>query len=270
MKRTIQWVLALGVLGLGGCSSVPTFDERVRPIEPICSDEGSPGPCPGGQLCLSGRCFEGCVSDTECASRESCEDGICVGTGRGIDGGMFDANTPVMPCDGTCGVAEVCDIRTDQCVSCFDERQCSGDEPVCDYARGQCVAAQGGEACRPCNESADCTEGRSCVLRTDFTERVCLMPCSVVDDTCPSGFICNTADEICEPPLGGCTQLRRALDATSCVTDVDCVARRETAEPGTCNGPVEMRTCRAACQTEAGCPGGWTCDGMYCQPPVTM
>lgn len=265
MKRTIPWVLALSVLSLGGCSSVPSFDERVRPLEPACSDEGSPGPCSDGQLCLSGRCFEPCTDDSECSSRETCEDGICVDSGRGIDAGMFDAGTPAMPCDGACGDDDVCDIRTDACVTCFDASQCTTDEaPICDYARGECVAITAGEACQVCNVTDDCATGFSCELRGDFTERVCLETCIAVDD-CPSGYVCNTGDGVCEPPLGGCTQLRRSLDRITCMDDVDCVARNETAEDGTCSS-TDPSSCRAACLEDIGCPGDWTCDGEYCQP----
>lgn len=266
MKRTIPWVLALAATSVAGCSSVPTFDERVRPLEPICSDEGSPGPCPGEQLCLSGRCFEACTGDAECAARETCEDGVCVGSGRGIDGGMFDAGIPSEPCEGLCVEPEVCDVRTNQCVSCFDGTQCPTIElPICDYAQGACIAAHGGEACRPCNDSADCADGSTCMLRPDFTERVCLTPCANADD-CGPGFICNTADGVCEPPLGGCTQLRRSLDRITCETDQACVARQESAESGTCSAA----TCLAACLESVGCPEGWSCDGTHCQPAAIM
>lgn len=267
MKRMILWVLGvLALFILAGCSSIPSFDERIRPLEPICSEDGSPGPCPGGQLCLNGRCFEACLDASECAARESCIDGVCVDSGEGIDGGMFDAGTPVMACNGACDDMEVCDIRTDDCVSCFDGRQCSGETPICDYSRGECIPAHAGDACRPCNESDDCLEGTTCVLRTAFNERVCMAPCA--GGVCPTGFTCNTMDDVCEPALGGCTQLRRSLDMDSCATDVECVARRKTAEPGACN-ELTM-TCRAACDPTFGCPEGWMCDGMNCLPPPAM
>ena len=262
MKCTIPWVLALSVLSLSGCSSAPSFDQRVLPVQPVCSDEGEPGPCPGSQVCLSGRCFEACANDGDCAARERCESGVCVGTGGGggIDGGRFDAGTPSIPCDDACGDGEVCDVRTDDCVSCVDAIHCSGETPLCDYARGECIAANAGAACQSCNDSADCAGGADCVLRGAYTERVCLLPCA--DGACASGFSC--VDGLCQPPFGGCTQLRRSLDRLMCESDVQCVARGGTAESGTCSSLT--MTCLAACQVETGCPDGWTCDGMYCQP----
>jgi hypothetical protein len=123
-----------------------------------------------------------------------------------------------------------------------------------------------GEACRPCSDDAECAGEAACVLRTDFTERVCLLPCAASED-CLTGFICDPLDGVCVPPLGGCTQLRRSLDRLTCMEDAECVARGETAEPMTCG---LSETCLAACDIDTGCPGGWRCDGVYCQPIAEM
>ncbi len=267
ITRSLPSLRIAALFVLAACSSLPTFEERNIVDPPECSVADREGPsCPAGQLCQAGRCFDQCAEDTDCSALERCDTtGICVSNGTSPMTGVFDAGIETDPCGDTCGAeGKICDFRTGQCVDCVEGTDCESITPICDYAQGRCIAPPPiFEFCHPCNNDDNCGMGARCALRIESTERVCLPEC---DDMgmCPAGLRCDDETNLCEPPLGTCTQLRRGIDELACVTNADCVPRMEPFEPGTCT--LDSMVCRAACISEVGCPAGWMCGGTgYCE-----
>ena len=237
------------------CTNLPTFEALDAGTGPECSDDGTPGPCEGDQLCLDGRCFAPCASNDECSTRDRCLGGVCVEVAESTDGGVpFDAGTMLDPCGDTCVEPEICDFRTGSCVECTDS--CDGELLVCDYARGQCVTAGTPAQCSPCDDNTDCGPGFSCVLRDAYTERVCLLSCP--DDSCPNGYTCEDAHCV---PLGSCTQAYRALVGATCTVASECVPRRRMPSPDACD--VAAMRCTFPCVPDGFCPDNTMCPANH-------
>lgn len=244
----------LALAGLACGSDAPSFDPPETDLGIECDEETT---CGRGQVCLSGRCYEACESDAQCAPSETCSsDGVCVSGGTRTDGGS--AMTDGGPCaERGCMDGQVCHGPTGLCVQCNVADDCAAAAPICDLARGRCVAFQAGLVCAPCNQNADCPgAGEVCTERLGATERVCLAPCDIMTP-CPGGFQCRSGS--CEPNLGSCTQLRLGVARTRCAMDTDCVPLGASAAPGTCDARTSQ--CLYVCSEGFSCPSGFVCDG---------
>jgi len=277
--------LALSLLSACG-SDPPTFPDVVYDSELECSD-GEPvdggsgqdlGPCPAGQVCLQGRCYDECSGAAECAATEMCMDGRCIPrTMPRPDGGPMDTGPP-NPCDGVmCEGGEMCHPTGGVCVECLG-MTCAAGAPICDLASGTCTSFRP-RFCSPCNVDGDCMDTMGgmnfgdCVMRDGDYERVCAPTC--MDTTeCAPGLDCGS-DGRCVPRVGSCTGFLAAVDMKSCMVDADCVPLGSTAAAGQCAGvmpPVMdggMPTpgvCRQPCGIPSDCPTGTMCIGGFCVP----
>jgi hypothetical protein len=259
-ERRFLFVSAVVLVAIGCGPDTPEFNPL--PVDGgrecgAAGDGGEAASCGDGQICLAGRCYDGCESDQQCSGAETCEDGVCTtGTGPRPDAGV-DMGTDAGPCTGVmCEDPEVCHPNSGVCVQCIEGGSCGAAAPICDFAYGSCVAFRSGILCAPCNIDADCPNaGETCVDRG--TEQVCLAACDA-ENPCPGGLRCDGGVGHCVPNLGTCTQLRNAIDRTACTADIDCVPLGSAAAPGTCD-PTAME-CLAACSEGFSCPGGFACD----------
>jgi hypothetical protein len=294
--------LAVVVLGLAGCGEdLPRFSElprdagiqcRVtsgardagRPMDAGRTDGGGgdeddagtttmedPGediPCPSGQVCLAGRCFEECDDDDDCARGESCNsDGACVSrTGPRPDGGdVEDAGGDAGPCAARApdsgmectAPTPYCEPLTGTCIACLTRDDCGGGTPICEVAYGACRAFTMSRVCGPCNNDADCSGLGTCVSRTSPNERVCMAAC--MDGMCPMGFRCMMGT--CAP-VGSCTGFVAGQDGRSCLRDAECVPLGATPAMGQCTSTdgTTPGTCRIPCGLGTDCPSG-SCGG---------
>jgi hypothetical protein len=168
------------------------------------------------------------------------------------------------PCaEVICEGMQVCHGPSGTCVDCVSGDDCGAAAPICDQAFGTCVIFQAGLTCAPCNTDLDCPNAGEVCSDFKAAERVCLAPCT--DGACPDAFVCNEDTSLCEPALGTCTQLRKAIQRAPCAADTDCVPLGAAAAPGTCN--TTSMQCQAACDVGFACPTGFTCvgDPGFCQ-----
>lgn len=223
--------------------------------------------CDPGQVCLRGRCYDGCTSDATCLGGEMCTGGVCVErTTPRFDAGMPDTG-PINRCTGVmCMGAQVCHPATGTCVECTDATQCSAAVPICELAAGTCRAFSAG-LCAPCNNTPDCrglpetgSDGECRTLETPALERVCVVSCPD-GVTCPAGMRC--ADAVCVPIVGSCTNWRAAATARACTTDTECEALGTIPSTGVCMGMV----CQSPCGVSMDCPTARpTCTAGFCTP----
>lgn len=272
-----MWIAALlsAPWAIAGCeNTVPSFP-GVGDAGVECSAEQ---PCDDDDVCLGGRCYRPCTAT--CGPSEVCTAGVCT---RGtppdagpVDAGpgSLDAYSPPDPCDSvTCeGATPAC--RAGVCVECDDATDCGGGTPICDIARGRCVAFAPA-LCAPCNTSLDCRDGDTvfgdCTLRGgagEASENVCLLAC-VEGVDCPAGYRCD--DRRCVPGSGAsCTQMIAGLVGRVCDDDAACAPLGATPDTGLFVGSCQDRTCLIPCGTGADCPASKTnCDvaiGGFCQP----
>ncbi len=272
---------ALPLLLIVACGDVPTFPDPERDSGPAtcgeAEDGGEVGMCPMGQVCIGGSCYAPCEDDDECASSQVCEEGVCV------EGDKPDAGPPTPDAGTDSGPGDLCaDVScadtpatpvchpSGECVVCTTVTDCGPAERICDLAYGTCGAFMAGRTCAPCSDTSDCEGTTVCTERSSQRERVCLAPCA--DGTCPRGFSCR--DDLCEPVIGTCTTIRGMLENLECLEDIDCAPLGTTTRDNTCQGEDAMLgtpgRCRSPCGDDAQCPPTYTCDGMFCQPPVAM
>ncbi len=244
---------AVALLVVGGCENgVPTFPDLTDAGVECGEDRACPNE---SDVCLEGRCYRPCTS--VCGPLEVCMGGVCR-RGTPLDAGPSDGGRPDaydrcrdLDCPSAC--------RAGVCVQCVESSQCGGGTPICDVARGRCVA-YAPSACAACNTDLDCQAGDtvygSCVSRGaaagEPEERVCLATCGEGDGRCDDGFRCD--GRYCVPAADvSCTQLRALLEARACDADVDCAPIGATPETGLVPGSCQGGTCHLPCADSADC-----------------
>lgn len=276
---TLALTCSASLLAIAGCeSSVPTFPPVGFDAGLECGefDGGDLGSCGSGEVCLQGRCYAECSASRPCGPREECSgEGVCVP--RTSDaGGPVDSGPPD-PCDTVTCMDPTPFCRNAVCLGCESRDQCGvgGSPPICDLARGTCVAFRP-ELCAPCNVDADCNgdpppdPALRCLTRGagEPAERVCVPPCAA-GGACPMGLECDTGTMLCVPKFNfSCTGLRAALDGQACATDDGCAPLGATVFDGlftgSCfDGGSGTPTCHVPCGTDGDCPTG-SCNGSYC------
>ncbi len=208
-------------------------------------------------LCLA--CSKGfgdrpCATDGDCPSPQKCTSGLCASSG-------FCIGSPACNLDANCAPGQHC--ANGCCVpgesgTCARDADCSSHPatPVCDAARGLCVA---------CLVSRDCGPGKLC------TNDVCeaLPGCASNRDCLPPTPVCDLQHHACVQCLDStdCTNLSASICNAShqcvaaCAADVDC------AKP-TPRCLVSSGSC-VACLSSADCASPLVCDPVQhvCQQP---
>ena len=263
-RVAVRLCLALACAATTGCGDdIPTFDPLAVNTDLECGRIGedmSEVSCGAGEVCVGGRCYDECSSNSACISPETCVDGVCsLGTASRRDAG---ADGDVVLCDGQpCGPGERCG-PDGTCVECLSSDDCVTG--VCNTAIGQC-ATPSGDVCSPCTSDAECGSGTSCV---DLgAEMVCLEPC--VASVCDQPFACFRfmIDEVTETVqacvLAGapCALYRKVVEEVSCDGDASCLPMGAS-EPSMVCGPNGM--CRLPCQIAADCFDGQDCINGFC------
>ncbi|MCA1827919.1 MAG: hypothetical protein LC689_13410 [Myxococcales bacterium] len=185
-----------------------------------------------------------CSDDSECPSPQKCVAGRCAGSG-------FCIGSAACSEDAACGGGQHC--ANGCCVpgesgSCSRDADCSAHPktPVCDVAKGACVA---------CLLARDCGPGKTC------TGEVCvaLPGCSSSRDCLAPTPVCDLQQHACVECLdsGDCPSLEKpGCDAShhcvaACGADGDCANPTPHCNPqGAC----------VACLQNTDCPAGYVCD----------
>lgn len=253
-----------------GCSSVPTFPQPPHDAGTHCSATEA---CPSGQTCLQGICYASCDMTHPCSAREMCQSGACVARSGDAgtpprDGGSDAGPCPMLACASP---TPVCRADIAACTQCDanNHDECGVTTgPVCDVGRGSCTTGTP-TICAPCNVTADCPTGLSCVHRStpNAEERVCLPGC-LTSACADQGFAC--ASGVCTPFAASCTAYRAAVTHQACTSDTDCPQLGATIDNGLITGMCfddgrGSMTCHAACGLSTDCPMGQTCMGHFCQ-----
>ncbi len=142
------------------------------------------------------------------------------------------------------GLEQLHQLDPAACPTCVADGECDATTPVCDAAKGQCVA---------CANDSHCP-GRACLQDKNVcvdcvTSAHCKTPGQLVCD--PSGNTCKagcTSDAMCAAPTPRCD-----LGSNQCVP---CLG------PGDCNGP-EGKTCMPFA-FQCGCITGLECASFSC------
>jgi hypothetical protein len=205
--------------------------------------------CNVGETCQSGVCTGG--ADPDCSGAgDQCNDASCdvAGTegncdiwipvldGTGCDDGLFCTATDTCQsgiCTGTgdpCAVDEFCNELTDACDSCQDNLDCD-DGSICTID----VCNAGACEYTATNEGMACNDGDACLLGETCQAGVCTG--GTAPDCSASGDQCNTAS--CDPVglEGNCDTITPVTDGTSC-DDGDVCIVGETCQSGVCTGGV--------------------------------
>lgn len=254
-----------------------------------CGDDSTPPPPP----------LDTGVRDSSRPGRDSAIDPVDSGadapmrrdTGAPLDVG-FDSNVELMdaatdedPCrdyiepgcadcaPGTVCADDVCGGRA--CIPgrpCLTADDCGGSACIGsdgDIVRGTCAMA----SLTDCTTLLDCPVGYLCEEGACVNRR---LPCFIVADRCPRGYICSFAGEtqICMPSMNRCTADSQCEDGFTCV-DVDgdgtnecvgagfCTTNDDCRDDGRCT--VEPDTSTSECAVDGACGGGAGCiEGRSC------
>ncbi len=239
-RRQLQWVAALlGVwvlVALAGCFDFSgqaenevrfnfTGRDNEQPIQ--CLEDAH---CGVRSICVRNVCVDGCRSDGDCPSGESC------------------AGEPA---------------RCQSNLECRTDNDCAGEFPVCHPALSLCVRCLGSSDCpedEVCIVEPECFFGDRRCTRRDYGCGICARDSDCVTGICDEEagrcVSCQAdtdclATEVCDADLGACTQ---------CVTAADCLPPDRACLRGPTGGQCVL------CATDADCGEG-TCnrDTLSCQ-----
>jgi hypothetical protein len=269
----------LGALGAGCAPAVPTFPPLPRDAGIECDEMTE---CPSGQNCLQGVCYAACDATHACGPLEVCTAGVCVsrvgdaGPPRdaSIDAPRDAPNDAFDPCVAAGCVDPTPICRGGLCVECNVATDCGPAAPICDVARGVCVAFAP-DFCAPCNSDSGCRIAGgmsfgSCVPRVapEPTEQVCLPACDGATP-CPSGFRCDDARMLCVPTTESCTGYHSGVTSRVCTTDADCPQIGATVDDGlitgACSDDGAGSICHYACGLPTDCPSPFSCTAGFCR-----
>ena len=177
--------------------------------------------CSDGNVCTSDSCTAGvgcqsvpvadgtaCDDGLFCTQTDSCQSGVCTGSGDPCSSGVQCSNVCVEEDDScTAPAGSPCDLDADLCTLdlCDGSGNCDFIQDVTCTAPDQC---EGGAACNPltgnCDPFADPASGTACDDGADCTsDDACDGQGSCVgSDTCPVGTMCNIAENSCGAPTG--------------------------------------------------------------------
>jgi Cys-rich repeat protein len=135
------------------------------------------------------------------------------------------------------------------CVACLKDGDCASGM-VCQA--NQCVGRP--HSCTTCDSDAQCGSANSCLALEDDEHPVCIRPCGT-GGACLSGFECVEGACLPASSLGGSCVAYRVF-GMSCSRDGDCWALP--------SGVCVNQQCTLACNSNADCPGAYTCVRKYC------
>lgn len=259
----------LTFLGIGAATTIDVSAERCRRA---------------GQKC--GKSSEPRGNRTKCCLGSQCRNGLCV-CPRGLTACAGECvNTLNDP--GNCGAcATACPVETPvcyrgNCVACADDRQCSGDTPICNPDTGRCVMCAsnddcGGDTpfcnrkintCVECRGNGDCPTGEACVSgRCGCTDACENAPCSLQCGSCgycDDGYVCLNGKcgyPACNPdtcPNGCC-------DGYTCIPYADQDDTRCGSGGRGCNACADTATCvNGTCVDPTPPPPPSSCDRNTC------
>lgn len=232
---------------------------------------GCSAPIAGGDAGMDarvacGRESEACCAGGACAATLRC-DRMGTMTCVRVDAGEGDGGDPCLSA-GCTAPTPYCIAGT--CVACESASDCSGATPVCDEARGVCVARDA-NPCSPCNVDADCMGLGVCTRRISatFSERVCLPAPEGTPPVCPPGLTTIDAPAgTCIPfPVLSCTHFALSRATAACVTGADCVPLGAVRELDWYDSFCFMDQCFLPCSNEGSCPENLpTCTSFGCTP----
>ncbi|MBN1210567.1 MAG: outer membrane exchange protein TraA [Myxococcaceae bacterium] len=194
--------------------------------------------------------------------------------------------------DTQCG-GRRCDLTTNTCTGCLEDRACPNGQ-VCDKTNYTCVECNRDEDCPPdevcapeikqcreCNEDAECERGKSC------QEHQCIT-CTTNDscagnscNCCPAGTQCSAPTPGASPSCVECTTDSQCADGKKCDAlngrCVDAIAECNTSDrcgsqcvkcPGDRPFCLDGQVC-VACRNDLECASGQFCQSGECTACTT-
>jgi hypothetical protein len=302
-SRWLGWVLLLGSVGAGACTTHFTFTGPESSGASSAQAGGTGGTTAtassSGTSSMLNQSGQACTASDECAT-DSCLGGFCC-SGACLDQGAASCGT-----NGTCASGTGACQRYPAGTSCSNVVACSNavltTDNQCD-GNGNCsedataVPCPGGFACSSstscattCAQSADCASGFTCQVST----HTCIEPaggactsngeCSI--GLCLSGFCCSSACNTtglcavtaCAPTTGAC----RGPVATVCVAQTNSCSDSNLTGLSVCDGTGNCKSiptiaCVSTCgpngcdpcdatDPEPECPYGYCDSTRHCQP----
>ena len=239
MPLFLVLAMSAGML-LAGCD-----DDSAGTVQ--CSTDND---CPGGQICVNGKCKTGggsCEFDSQCPEGWECINDICQEPHTNTDG---DEPEEVCQSDEDCGKCEYCSKLQEKCLEqlCHPDSACS-HIPSCADSTGdacsECLTDQPVYQCKVprCGEDSDC----------DCRAADCNDPSLAPEPYCHSASGACKCREIC---MGGCALQGEGEDPFEFCCTVynpsgDCMTC-----PDWCQGD--------ACASEDDCEGDSKCEGGLC------
>jgi len=197
-----------------------------------CDVCGTSADCPMGQKCNGHTACVACLSGADCSAGERCVSNACA-----------------MGCDATstCPANMVCDLKTNACVGCLANGDCTPD------GGGPADAGDAGalptskcntttSTCVQCLATSDCPTGDVC------QGNACVPGCTGTQK-CPTGSVCDYADAGTSG-TGACV---------GCLANSDCHVPTPWCDSMT-------NTCVQCTPSNPSCPTAQYCAGTTCAP----
>lgn len=198
-------------------------------------------------ICVRNLCVQGCRSNADCPSGESCagEPALC------------RSNLECRTDNDCAGEFPICHPSLSLCVTCLGASDCAEDQvcliaPECFFGERRCSRAD--YSCGLCTRDSDCVSGLCdepsgrCVECNDDTQCSALEVCDPDLGKCTE---CVTGDD-CLPPTTACLRTPNGGQCVLCASDEDC-------GEGTCNR--DTLSCEG-CRVDSDCRD----PGLRCNP----